>query len=137
MSRKDDHHPRGSFGIAASVLFLLISLLAVIVPKIVYNSISVVRSCADRESAFWLAEGGVSLLKLRIAKVPGWYTDLPHLPEDDRSWLCGSSLGETMALPGGQVKVIKEQGADRSYAIGKAKGAVVIIKIDGGGWREL
>jgi hypothetical protein len=137
MSRKERKRRKGSFGIAAIILFSLLSLLAVIIPKMVYNSMSVERSFADREAAFWLAEGGVQLIKLRISSNPNWYTDLPHLPEDDRAWLNGTALGETLALRDGQIKIVREMGKSRFYSLGSIKGSRVIIKISGKGWVEL
>ena len=135
MSQKE--HPKGSFAVAAIILFSLLSLLAVIIPKIVYNSMSVERSFMDQEAAFWLAEGGAELIKLRIGTNPNWYTDLPHLPEDDRSWLSGGALGEFVALGNGQIKIVREMGKSRFYSLGSVRGSQVIIKISEKGWGQL
>ena len=73
----------------------------------------------------------------RLASDPNWYTDLPHQPEDDRTWLSGGAAGESLPIGNGQIKIVREMGKDRCYSLGMANGSRVIIKIKGKGWFEL
>ena len=98
----------------------ILMLLTVILAKIVYNSLAVEHSFAGRERAFWAAEAGLEKGKSALNLNPGWYTDLPHLPEDDKEWLSGGAVGQDE----GWFKLVREQGKNTLYSVscdGKAK----------------
>jgi len=65
--------------------------------------------------AFYLAEAGLEYAKTRLAKEPAWYTDLSHLPLNDKNWLKNTAWGASPLIG---CKVVKEKNKNRIYAIG-------------------
>ncbi len=120
--------------------FSILMLLAVILSKMVYNSLAIEHSLALRERAFWAAEAGLQKAAAEIIRNPGWYTDLPHLPEDDKGWLSSGAAGQDE----GWFKLVREEGKNRLYSIGSSGKARVFLRMDfasppfrRSGWEEL
>jgi hypothetical protein len=113
------------------VIFLsgLFLTLGVILLKMVYNDRVAAGGFCDREQAFWLAEAGLEKGKVELVENSNWYTDLPHYPEDDFKWLKEGAVGQKAKMGGGGVKIIREKGVNRLYALGFRSKAVVILKI--------
>lgn len=120
---------RGSALLLVVILCAALMTLAVILTKIVYNCYATAALLEQREAAFWLAEAGLETGKVRLAHNPGWYTDLPHYPEDDLSWLKTGAVGERGVLPSGAFKVVREKDQGRLYAVGTRARTLVILKI--------
>jgi len=119
--------PRKGFVLLMSVsLFSLLLLLAVILAKIVYNGLEIEHAFARREKAFWAAEAGLEKGKAEFNRNPGWYTDLPHLPADDKGWLSGGAVGQDE----GWFKLVREQGKSMLYSIGTDGKVRVFLKIN-------
>lgn len=126
----------GSILLLSTLFSAILFFLAVVLFKIVYNSYVTVNCMVEREKAFWLAEAGIERAKVVLKKNPNWYTDLPHLPEDDVDWLKKKAVGERTNFGGGGVKIVKEREKGRVYALGFNGKAVVVIKKDKK-WEEL
>ncbi len=118
--------PRNGFTLLTSVVMLsLLLLLAVILAKIVYNSYAIEIGFIRREKAFWAAEAGLEKGKAEVSRCPGWYTDLPHVPADDKDWLRDGAVGQDE----GWFKLVREQGKNVLYSVGGSGEARVFLKI--------
>ncbi|OGB89275.1 hypothetical protein A2625_03815 [candidate division WOR-1 bacterium RIFCSPHIGHO2_01_FULL_53_15] len=121
---------------SGSALILVVSLcavlmtLAVILTKMVYNTYTTAVLIEQREAAFWLAEAGLEAGKVKLARNPGWYTDLQHYPEDDVRWLKAGAVGEGGSLPSGTFVIVREKDQARLYSIGSRGRVRVILKIE-------
>lgn len=122
-------------------LFMVITSLFV---KVVYNTYASVKAAETREAAFWLSEAGLEKGKAALAGNINWYTDLPHAPEDDVSWLINSSVGEVGQLSHGSYKVVREESRKHLYSIGRKGKGIVVLKLSFsspplkfGPWEEL
>lgn len=120
---------RGSALLTSIVICSTLLLLAVFLLKIVYNGGATARNLVEREKAFWLAEAGLELGKVKVNQNNDWYTDLPHYPTDDSQWLKTAAVGEVQTLGEGMFKTVREEGGGRLYAIGILRKAVVVLKI--------
>lgn len=110
------------------VISAVLMVLAVFLVKIVYNGYATAGMLVKREQAYWLAVAGLETGKVRLARDPGWYTDLPHYPDDDDRWLKEEAVGETQNLGGGRFKVVRERDKKSIYAVGTKEKAVVILR---------
>ena len=119
----------GSALLLVIVVLTVFMVLAVILAKIVYNGYASTSFLVQREQAFWLAEAGLEAGKVELSHNLSWYTDRPHYPEDDLSWLKSEAVGERGGLGGGFYKVVRERDKDRFYAIGFKGQAAVILKV--------
>lgn len=112
------------------LLTAIFMTLAVFLSKIVYNSCATTAFLLRREQAFWLAEAGLEAGKVNLNHNPGWYTDLPHYPENDNRWLREGAVGERQSLGGGWFKVVREKDKNLLYAVGGRGRAAVVLKIE-------
>ena len=115
----------------------IILVLGVILTKIVYNTYASAHALVEREQAFWLAEAGLEKGKVELKHNPAWYTDLPHYPEDDVSWLKAGAVGQKERLGEGWFKVVREKDKDRFYSVGIKGKAVVVLKLKNSIWEEI
>lgn len=126
---------------AALLLTILISgtlmVLAVILVKMVYNDYLTADCSLRREQAFWLAEAGLEKGKVELKHDPGWYTDLPHQPADDLSWLRSAAVGQREILEEGAFKLVHEFGKEEIYSVGYRSNAIVVLKLKGTNWKEI
>jgi hypothetical protein len=120
---------RGSALLLVIILCAALMSLAVILTKMVYNTYATEDLIGKREAAFCLAEAGLEAGKVKLARNPGWYTDLPHYPEDDGGWLKSGAVGEKSALPSGSFMIVREKDEARLYAVGIVGRARVVLKI--------
>ena len=111
--------------LAANILLVM----AVILIKIVYNTYAINYCLNQGAQAFWLAEAGLERGKVEVVNNPAWYTDLPHVPDDDKVWLEGGAVGQLFPLGGGSFKLIREKGKEQLYAVGEQGGGRAIIKL--------
>lgn len=84
---------RGSALLLAMVMSAIMLTLAVFLLKMVYNGYATVSYLVMREKSFWLAEAGLAAGKVKMVHDPGWYTDIPHYPEDDVRWVKQEAVG--------------------------------------------
>lgn len=110
------------------VFSAVLMVLAVFLVKIVYNGYATAAMLIKREQAHWLAVAGLETAKVRLARNPGWYTDLPHYPESDDRWLKEEAVGEAQNLESGRFKVVREREKRSIYAVGMQGRAVVILR---------
>jgi hypothetical protein len=127
----------GSALLLAIMVSAVLMVLAVILTKMVYNSCLTADCLLRREEAFWLAEAGLERGRMETRRNPGWYTDLPHFPEDDVAWLKTGAVGRRENLGKGFFKAVRELGGEGLYAVGCSGTAVVILKLKGTDWKEI
>lgn len=124
--------PNKRKGIALVLAILLLAtsgLTAALLLKIVYNSWVVSSLGLQKEQAFYLAEAGLEVGKNRLAQDPDWYTDLPHSVEEDTNWLIQSAIGEGCLFGEGTYKLVRENGKDHFYCVGKKGKAISVLKL--------
>ena len=110
---------------------LLISALLVagmIFMRIVISERSMTGLFIQKEKAFYLAEAGLEEGKSIIASNPNWFTDNPHSPNDDASWLMDVSKGSIKQFGGGSYKMVRESGKNIIYSVGQFKGARSVVR---------
>lgn len=82
-----------------------------------------------KEKAFYIAEAGLEDGKSIIAANPNWFTDNPHSPNDDASWLIDTANGSIKQFGGGSYKIVRESGKNIIYSVGQFKGGISIVRI--------
>lgn len=120
-----------SKGQALLITMLLISALLVagmIFMRIVISERSMTGLFIQKEKAFYLAEAGLEEGKSIIASNPNWFTDNPHSPNDDASWLMDVSKGSIKQFGGGSYKMVRESGKNIIYSVGQFKGARSVVR---------
>ena len=126
---------------AALLLSVIISglllILGVFMTRMVYNYHASVKAIVEREQAFWLAEGALTAAKSKLARSPGWYTDLNHYPDSDKNWLKNEAIGERLVLGGGELKLVRERGRQVIYGLGWKGRAAVVLKLAANKWEEI
>lgn len=113
----------------AIFIMSLCLILSLILSKMVYNCIAGANSLLSREKAFWLAEAGLERGKAEIANNLSWFTDLPHYPPDDTSWIESFAAGQSESLGDGSFKLVREQGKNALYSVGLSRKSAVILKL--------
>lgn len=121
---------RGSALLLAMVMSAIMLTLAVFLLKMVYNGYATVSYLVMREKSFWLAEAGLAAGKVKMVHDPGWYTDIPHYPEDDVRWVKQEAVGLRESLGEGGYKLVREKDRGRVYAVGKRGRATVVLRLD-------
>ena len=129
--------PKGISLVAVIFLAALFVLLGALLVKMAYNYQSSARNYYLAERAFYLAEAGLEDGKVRLARNSAWFTDLPHYPDDDASWLIDKAVGATGKLGGGQFKIVREKGRSNLYSVGQIGRATAVVRFGPEGWREL
>jgi len=119
---------RGTSLILAIMILAASGLMAALLLKMVYNNWIVASLNLQKEQAFYLSEAGLEMGKKQLAKNLNWYTDLPH-SEDDASWLIDSAVGEEYRFGEGRYKLIRENGKDHLYCVGKKGKATTILRL--------
>lgn len=102
-----------------------LAVLAVILTRMVYNSCLTADCLLRREEAFWLAEAGLERGRMETRRNPGWYTDLPHFPEDDVAWLKTGAVGRRENL---------ERGFSKRFASWAGKAVMLLAAAEGRSW---
>ena len=115
-----------------TVIFIITVLLifAAVLSRLVLNAMSLGENKVIGLQSFYLAEAGIEKIKYELKKNPNWYTDLPHSPADDKNWLKNAAKGISESTPTGVFKMVREKDKNLAYAIGMAKNATRIIKIE-------
>ena len=113
------------------VLVVISALLAagIIFVKIVLSERSMEELYIQKEKAFYLAEAGLEDGKSIIAVNQNWFTDAPHSPTDDASWLIDVAKGSIKQFGGGQYKIIRESGKNIVYSVGYFKSGRSVLRI--------
>lgn len=113
----------------AVILSGTLLMLGAFLFRIVYNSWAGSSLLIQREVAFWLAEGGLEKGKANLSQNPDWYTDLPHLPENDLQWLRAGAVGESETLGKGRFKLVREKGMNFLYALATSGQGTAALKL--------
>jgi hypothetical protein len=121
---------RGSALLLAMVMSAIMLTLAVFLLKMVYNGYVTASYLVMKEKSFWLAEAGLVAGKVKLVHNPGWYTDLPHYPEDDARWVKQEAVGFWESFGEGSYKLVREKDQDRIYAVGRRGRATVVLRLD-------
>jgi hypothetical protein len=135
---------KGSALLLAILIFAVFLILTALFVKIVYNSNAIANAALVREQAFCLAEAGIEMGKVELARNPNWYTDLPYYVADNVEWLMSHAVGSQTTLEDGLFKIIREKDKNRLYSIGNKGKAIVVLKLTfsnppfkGLEWKEL
>lgn len=83
----------------------------------------------QKEKAFYIAEAGIEEAKSVIAANPAWFTDNPHHPDDDASWLINSAKGTIKQFGGGSYKIVRESGNDSIYSVSSYGQGRAVIRV--------
>ena len=108
-------------GIALIIVIILFALLlssGAYLVRFAFIDYKMAVSEASKVKAFYSAEGGVEWAKTKLSSNPDWFTDLPHTPPDDISWLLKDAAGFSLLVGDIHCKVVREAGKDRFYSIG-------------------
>ena len=113
------------------VLVVITALLAagIIFARIVLSERSMEELYIQREKAFYLAEAGLEDGKSMIAANPNWFTDAPHSPADDSSWLIDAAKGSIKQFGGRSYKIVRESGKNTIYSVGYFKSARAVVRV--------
>jgi len=113
------------------VLVVITALLTagIIFVRIVLSERSMEELFIQKEKAFYLAEAGLEEGKSMIVLNPNWFTDVPHSPADDTTWLIDIAKGSIKEFGGGSYKIVKENGKNTIYSIGYFKGGRAIVRV--------
>jgi hypothetical protein len=113
------------------VLVVITALLAagIIFVRVVLSERGMEELYIQKEKAFYLAEAGLEDGKSIIAANPNWFTDIPHSPSDDMSWLIDTAKGSIKQFSGGSYKIIRESGKNIIYSVGYFKGGRAAVRI--------
>lgn len=121
---------KGTALLLVILIFALFMVLGAILLKIVYNASATSSLLFQGEQAFWLAEAGLEAGRVALVKNPGWYTDLPHYPEDDVKWLRLSAVGQKENLGNGWFKIVREKDGNCLYSVGSKGEGAAVLKIE-------
>lgn len=115
---------------------LIVMVVAGLLATIIMNDMAISRGERERLKSFYAAEAGIEWVKSKLSEAPGWCTDAPHSPSDDKRWLLSGAAGFTFQVGDNECKVVRELLKGRAYAIGfagldpdKAK-AISVIRFD-------
>jgi len=113
------------------VLVVITALLAagIFFVRIVISERNMEELYSQKEKAFYLAEAGLEDGKSIIAANPNWFTDTPHSPSDDTSWLIDVAKGSIKQFGGGQYKIIRESGKNIVYSVGYFKSGRAVVRL--------
>ena len=126
-------------GIALIIVIILFALLlssGAYLLRFAFMDHKMAVSEASKVKAFYSAEGGVEWARTKLSSNPDWFTDLPHTPADDITWLLKDAAGFNFLVGDAHCKIVRENGKYRFYSIGylgdKIKGSrgVSVIRID-------
>lgn len=118
---------KGSALLLAILILAVFLMLTALFVKIIYNSNAIANAALVREQAFCLAEAGIEMGKVELARNPNWYTDMPYYVAENVDWLMNNAVGSKTTLEGGFFKIVREKGKNTLYSIGnKGKGTVVL-----------
>jgi hypothetical protein len=121
-----------SKGQALIIVLLMISALMVagaIFVRIVFSERSMVNLYVQKEKAYYLAEAGLEDGKATIAANIYWFTDNPHMPDDDSDWLMNSAKGSVSQFGGGSYKFVRESGKNTIYAVGYSGSGRSVLRV--------
>jgi hypothetical protein len=121
-----------SKGQALVIVLLMISALMVagaIFVRIVFSERSMADLYVQKEKAFYLAEAGIEDGKATITANLNWFTDNPHSPADDSSWLMNTAKGSVSRFGGGSYRVIRESGKNIIYSVGYSGSGRSVLRV--------
>lgn len=104
---------KGSALLLAIIMLSSLTIMGALLAKIVYNGFASVQAQFEREAAFYLAEAGLELGKVKLNQSPDWH-----------------SAGEETPLGPGSFKIAHEDEQTSLFSIGRAGKATVILKLE-------
>lgn len=109
---------RGAILIVSLLVIAILLMAGGVVFKMIISEGKIVKMTLYRKQAFYLAEAGLEKAKILLINNSDWFTDLPHSPSNDISWLINEADGHIESLGNGSFKIIKESGKNAVYSIG-------------------
>lgn len=123
---------RGTKGQAIVIALVIISALLIaaeIFTKIALSEEKITGLYVQKEKAFYLAEAGLEDGKSVLAANPNWFTDSPHVPPDDVSWIIEGAKGSVKHFGGGSYKIVRESGKNVIYSAGYTGSGRSIVRV--------
>ena len=122
----------GSKGQALIIVLVIVSAMlfaGMIFLRSVLSEATMASLFIAKEKAFYVAEAGLEDGRSIIAANPNWFTDNPHSPNDDASWLIDAANGSIKQFGGGSYKIVRESGKNIIYSVGQFKAGKSVVRI--------
>jgi hypothetical protein len=123
------HRSPGQVLVIVLVMMAALIVAGTIMLRIVFSERSMAELYVQKEQAFYIAEAGLEDAKATISKNPSWFTDNPHSPADDASWVINIAKGSIKSFGGGSYKMVRSSGSTIIYSVGYMKNAKSIVRV--------